>query len=171
MFATSMDLCHLKNPEVERKFQTYEGRVVLRWYCERRVGELRCIYRTRCFSGTCDGGKSLGRYFKFTRLFWTSKWCRERLHTSRNERRTRTSSSFWRRWSKDLVQITESKKTQNLGLNWRSRCTAGVQSLRPSTGWTLVGKNIWEKFVWRKDGSAYTFITICSYSCQCMLTT
>ena len=29
-FATSMDLCHLKNSELEKEFQTYKGPVVLR---------------------------------------------------------------------------------------------------------------------------------------------
>ena len=29
-FASSMDLCHLKNSELEPRFQKYKGRVVLR---------------------------------------------------------------------------------------------------------------------------------------------
>ena len=30
-FATLMDICHLRNAELESKLQKYTGRVVLRW--------------------------------------------------------------------------------------------------------------------------------------------
>ena len=44
-------------------------------------------------------------------------WCRERKHASRNDRFTRTYSSFEIGLSGDL---NENKKTTTLGLNWRS---------------------------------------------------
>ena len=50
-------------------------------------------------------------------------------HTCRNERRTRTSSSFGTRLSEDFDQITESKKTTELDLNWRSSSSAVAQSV------------------------------------------
>ena len=34
-FASLMDLCYLKNAELEPKFQKYKGRVVRRSYCKR----------------------------------------------------------------------------------------------------------------------------------------
>ena len=54
-------------------------------------------------------------------------------------------SSFGRRLFKDSDQITESKKTTKLGLNWLSSGAAGAQSLRSSIGWTLMRKKF-QKF-------------------------
>ena len=66
-----MDLCHHKNCELEKKFQKYKGRVVLRGDTAKDASgkKLRCIHGARCFIVTYDGGKSLGRYFKITLLF------------------------------------------------------------------------------------------------------
>ena len=93
-FATFMDLCRLncvisRTLNWRKKFQNYKGRVELRgWYRVGRFRELRRIHGAMCFGVTQDGGKSFGRDFKITRLFWPSKWCRERMHASQNERRT-----------------------------------------------------------------------------------
>ena len=93
-FATFMDLCRLncvisRTLNWRKKFQNYKGRVELRgWYRDGRFRELRRIHGAMCFGVTQDGGKSFGRDFKITRLFWPSKWCRERMHASQNERRT-----------------------------------------------------------------------------------
>ena len=124
---------------------------VERWCCGRRV-QVRCVCGARRFSVTFYCGRSPGREFKITRLFWTSKWCRERIHTSRNQRRSGTSSSFGRGMSEDVDQNTESKETTQLRLNWRSSGTGGAQSLESSIGWLLVGKKIREILAWRRMG-------------------
>ena len=49
-FASLMDLCHLKNAELDPKFQKYKGRVVLRGDMWKTTLELRRIY-----SETADG--------------------------------------------------------------------------------------------------------------------
>ena len=116
-----------------------------RWYCEGRFWELRRIYRAKCFGVTYDGCRSFGRHFKITQLFWTSKWCRGRIHASQNERCTRTSSSFGRGLSKHLDHDTEREKTTTLGLNWRSSGTAWAQSLRSPSGLTLMGEKFWRR--------------------------
>ena len=43
-FASLMDMCHLKNAELEAKHQKYKGRVVLRGYIVRRFRILRSIH-------------------------------------------------------------------------------------------------------------------------------
>ena len=63
-FATFMDLCHIKNSELEKMFR----------YCEGRFWERRRIYGTRCFSVThMTAAKVLDEKKKVTRMFWTSK--------------------------------------------------------------------------------------------------
>ena len=124
---------------------------VERWYCEGRFREVRRVYGARCFSVKHDDGKSFGHYFRVTRLFWISKWGRERIHTSRIERRIRNSSSFGKRLSNNLDPNTESKKTTTLWLNWRPSSTAGAQSSLSPIRWTLMGKNNSRK-LWLKKG-------------------
>ena len=53
-FATLMDLCHLKNSELEQKFQQYRGGVVLRGDVVKNC-LIRCIYGVRLVSVTNDG--------------------------------------------------------------------------------------------------------------------
>ena len=63
-FATSMDLRHLKNSEVEPKFQKYKGRVVLRGdIVEHDSGNYVVLTEQGCYSVTYDGGNSPGRFF------------------------------------------------------------------------------------------------------------
>ena len=62
-----MDICHLKNAELEAKHQKYKGRAVLRGdIVERRFGLLCSIYRARSICITNDGCKSNGYHFKVT---------------------------------------------------------------------------------------------------------
>ena len=150
-FATWWTCVISGTPSLRKVLKVQRKSRVERWYCGRRV-QVRCVCGARCFSVTFYCGRSPGREFKITRLFWTSKWCRERIHTSRNERRSGTSSSFGRGMSEDLDQNTESKETTQLRLNWRSSGTGGAQSLESSTGWFLVGKKMREILAWRRMG-------------------
>ena len=62
-FATLMDVRHLKNAELETKFQKYKGRVVLRGeHFKRRLCNLRSLFRTRLVCVTNDCRKSNGCY-------------------------------------------------------------------------------------------------------------
>ena len=61
-----MDLCHLKNSELEPQYQKYKGRVVLRgWFA-------CCVHWTRISSITNDSRNSHGHYIKASRMFRTS---------------------------------------------------------------------------------------------------
>ena len=72
-FASLMDICHLKNAELEAKHQKYKGRVVLRGDVVKDDSGFLCsIHRTRIISITNDSGKSHGYHFQTTRLRRTS---------------------------------------------------------------------------------------------------
>ena len=83
-----MDLCHLKNSELDLQFQQYKGRVVLRkWHCERWFWFLCSIHWTRIISFTNDGCKSNnGHYIKTTRMRRTSSRRSISLHPGQNGR-------------------------------------------------------------------------------------
>ena len=72
-FATLMDLCHLKNPELEKKFQRHKGRVVLRCDVVKDDSRNNVVFTEQGASRShMTVAKSPGRHFKITRLFWTS---------------------------------------------------------------------------------------------------
>ena len=72
-FASLMDICHLKNAEVEAKHQKNQGRVVLRgFYCKRRFRVLRSIHWTRIISISNDSGENHRCLLQIARLRWTS---------------------------------------------------------------------------------------------------
>ena len=72
-FASLVDICHLKNAELEANHRKYKGRVVLRGDIVKddfRV--LRSIHRTRIISISNDSSKSHGYHLQIARLRWTS---------------------------------------------------------------------------------------------------
>ena len=70
-----MDLCHLKNPELEPQFQKYKGRVVLPWWnCKRWFWILCSIHGAMIISITNDGRKGHGYLFQTARLRRTISW-------------------------------------------------------------------------------------------------
>ena len=85
VFAALMDICHVKNAELEPKFQKYKGPVVL-------LGDI-----VKDDSGSCAGfieqgssaaqmtaAKSNGCHSKVTRMCWTSSPRSISLHPSQN---------------------------------------------------------------------------------------
>ena len=88
-FASLMDLCHLKNSELEPQLQKWKGRVVLRGDIRERWFWILCsIHRARIISFTKDGSKSNGRYIKATRLCRTSRRRSICLYSGQNGRCT-----------------------------------------------------------------------------------
>ena len=67
-FASLMDICHLKNEELEAK----RSSCTPRWYCKRRFWVLCSIHWTRVISITNDSGKSHGYHIQTAGLRRTS---------------------------------------------------------------------------------------------------
>ena len=72
-FASLMDLCHLKNAELEAKHQKHKGRIVLRGDIGKDdSGSYAVFTELGSFSITNDGSKSHGYHLQIARLRWTS---------------------------------------------------------------------------------------------------
>ena len=72
-FASLMDTCHLKNSELEAKYQKYKGRVVLRGDIVKDDSGSYCsIHRTRIISITNDSSQSHGYHLQTAWLRKTS---------------------------------------------------------------------------------------------------
>ena len=72
-FASLMDLCHLKNAELEAKHQKCKGRIVLRGDIVKDDSGSYVVFTEQgSFSITNDGCKSHGYHFQIAWLRWTS---------------------------------------------------------------------------------------------------
>ena len=73
-FASLMDICHLKNAELETKHQKHKGRVVLRGDIVKDDSG-SCAVRTRIISITNDSSKRYGYHIQTAWLRRTSSGC------------------------------------------------------------------------------------------------
>ena len=72
-FASFMDICRLKNAELEAKHQKYKGRIVLRGdIVKDDAKSYAVIHRTRIISISNDSSESHGYHLQIARLRWTS---------------------------------------------------------------------------------------------------
>ena len=86
-FATLMDVCHLKNAELEANHQKYKGRIVFRGDIVKDDFWILCsIHWTRIFSISNDGSKSHEYHIQTVRVRRTSSWCSICLYPSQNGR-------------------------------------------------------------------------------------
>ena len=82
-----MDLCHLKNSELEPQLPNVQrqGRTP-RWRCKRWFWFACSVHWTRIISISNDCRKSHGNYIKASRTFRTSSWCSIRFCSGQNGR-------------------------------------------------------------------------------------
>ena len=148
-FATLMDLCHLKNSELENKVQKWCGRRDTvkddswNWAEFEEQGAsashmmvaevLGVISRLAGCSGQASDAVRACTQVKM-------KGAPERHHLSEDD-----CPEIWK-------QIAASKKTTPSGLNWRSSGSAGAQSLRSPTVLVSKGREHLRKFCWKKGG-------------------
>ena len=86
-FASLMDICHLKNAELEATHQKNKSRVVLRGDIEKRqLWFLRSIHRTRFISITNDSRQNYGYHLQIAKVRWTSSRRSICLYPSKNGR-------------------------------------------------------------------------------------
>ena len=74
-FASLMDICHLKNAELEAKHQKYKVRVVLRGDIVKDDCGSYAVFRARIISISSDSSKSHGYHIQTSRVRRTSSWC------------------------------------------------------------------------------------------------
>ena len=72
-FASLMDLCHLKNSELEPQYQKYKGRVVFRGNAVKDDSGSYAVFTEQGSSASqMTAAKSHGHFFKASRMFRTS---------------------------------------------------------------------------------------------------
>ena len=144
-FASLMDICHLKNAELEPKYQKIQRPgCTPRWHRKRRLRQLRCIHRTRFVCISNDGRKSNGCHCTATRFCRTTSRRSISLHSRKNERRSKMTTKS---------KVTKSRYLHSF--SQKSWCDIGHPVVPPehslcghTTCWIVVGKTIWKSSFW-----------------------
>ena len=119
-----MDICHLKNSELEPKFQKYRGRVVLRGDIARDdSGSHAVVHRARFICVTNDGRKSNGCHSKTTRMRRTSSRCSISSHPGQNGRCIIVFFFLFQSQNVQIFLYTSTKNTNgpNHGPAWKTK--------------------------------------------------
>ena len=145
-FASLMDICHLKNSELDPKFQKYKGRVVLRGDIVKDDSGSHAVHRARFICVTNDGGKSDGCHRKTTRMRRTSSRRSISLHPSQHGRCTIDVKKF----HSQNVQILKHKWPKSWAGIGRPRLSSWAKSVRSSSGRTIMGKTIRESSIFSR---------------------
>ena len=86
-FASLVDICHLKNAELEAKHQKYKGRVVLRGdIVKDDSGSYAVITEQRSSASQMDSRQNHGYHLQIARLRWTSSRRSISLYPGKNGR-------------------------------------------------------------------------------------
>ena len=122
LFASLMDLCHLKNSELEPQYPKHEGRVVLRGDIVKDDSGSYAVFTEQGSSASqMTAAKVMDVFIKTTGMRRTSSRCSIRLHPGQNGRCT------------DVIQ--NSKVRMPRSLDWSTETQTAkivVQSGRPS---------------------------------------
>ena len=174
-FASLMDICHLKNAELEAKHQKIQRSSYTPWgYCKRRFRILRSIHRTRIFSISNDSRQDHGYHLQIAGLRWTSSRRSICLYPSKNGRCSQIIQNSKIGVSRHLDSSTTTQNGQNHGPVWKIQsfllsgiCTVilwqdycGKGNLRKSY-WNMAGR----KF---QIGNVSLYIVKKDYSFLCM---
>ena len=119
-FASLMDLCHLKNSELELQYQKYKGRVVLRGDTVKDVsGSYAVFTEQRIISISNDSRKSHGHNIKTIGMFRTSSRCSIRLYPGQNGRCNDVIKKFQGQNVKIFGYVYRNTSGQNHGPVWK----------------------------------------------------
>ena len=151
-FASLMDICHLKNAELEAKQLKYKrSSCTPRRHCKRWFWTLCSIYRTRIISITNDSSKSHGYHLQ---IAWVAMDKQLTQYPLVPRSKWKMHQHYWRFQSQN-VQIFgyyyRSTNVPNHGPVWKIQSFERKESVRLSFGRTIMGKAIRESSIsWEK---------------------
>ena len=156
-FASLMDLCHLKNSELEPQFQKYKGRVVLRGDTgERWFRLLRSISRARIISVTNDSRKSNGCHSKTARMRGTRSRRNICLHPAQNGRCSIVIENSSQN-AQIVGYVHQNTNGPNHGPVWKIQ-SFFLSEICMNTLWQdYYGKDSSRKFYWNTVGQKFQF--------------
>ena len=152
--APLMDLCHLKNAEVEAQ-KMQRSSCAPRWHCERWLWFLCSIHRTRIIIITNDSSQSNGCHIKTTRMRRTSSWRSICLNPSKNVGCSKNYCKFPNRNVQTFGFVYRSINGLIHGPVWKIQSFLSSESVWSSFGRTILGKPIWENPIAARLGKGF----------------
>ena len=142
-FASLMDVCHLKNAELEAKHQKYKRQVVLRDDIEKN-DSVYVALRTMITSITSDSRKSHGYHFEIAWFRWTSSKRSIGWYPSKNGGCTQITENSQIGVSRHLDSPTKHTLALKMFQCARPYRSSWTKSVWSSSSRTIMGKAIWE---------------------------
>ena len=159
-FASSMDLCHLKNSELEPKFQKYKGRVVLRGDI---VKDDSGSYAVFTQGPLVSHSKSNGCQSRTTRMRRTSSRRNNSLHPGQNGRCTKINENSQIRTSRYL-DIHQHMNVKNNVPAWKAQLSLLNKICMVIFWQDYCGKGNWRKFFWKTVGEKFQIGNVYSWT-------
>ena len=121
-FASLMDICHLKNAELEAMHQKYKVWVVLRGdIAKDDSGSYAVFTEPRIISITNDSSEGLGCQIQIARLRWTSSWCSICLYPGKNWKMLQNYWKFQNRNVQTFGFVYHDTNGLNHGPVWKTQ--------------------------------------------------
>ena len=145
-FASLMDICHLKNAELEAKHQKYKGRVVLRGDIVKYDSGSYAVFTEQGSSAsTNDNSKSHGYHFQIAWLRRTSSWRSISFFPYRNGGCSKCYSKIHQiGMSRHLDSSTATEMALVMVQYRRPSRSSWTKSVRSSFDRVVMGKEVWE---------------------------
>ena len=139
-FASLMDICHLKNAELEATHQKYKGRVVLRGDIVKDDSGSYAVFTEQ---GSSASQMTAAKVMDFiSRLPTSSRRSSSLLYPSENGRCSQTSENSQIGVSRHLDSSTTTQVAKIMVQYGRPSCSSRTESVRSSFGRTIMGKAI-----------------------------
>ena len=121
-FASLMDICHLKNAELEAKHQKYKGRVVLRGDIVKDDSGSYAVFTEQGSSASqMTAAKVMDIISRLPGCAWTSSWCSICLYPSKNGRCSKIIENSQIRNVQTFGFVYHDTKGQNHGPVWKTQ--------------------------------------------------
>ena len=145
---------HLKNSELEPKFEKYKGQVVLRGGIVKNDSGSHAEFMEQGSSASqMTAAKSHGRHCETNRMRRTSSRCNISLHPGQNGRCTVVIDNSKARMSRYLDASTR-QMAKIMVQHGRPSCSSWAKSVRSSSGRTFMGKAVRESSITTRLGKS-----------------
>ena len=162
-FASLMDFCHLKNSQLEPKFQEYRGSVVLLGDILKDDSGSYAVFTEQGSSASQMTSAKVMDIVKISRMRRTS--CRRsiRLHPSQHGRCNGVTENSQFGVSRHLDLSTTTQMAKIMVQYGRSSCSSWAEFVRSPFGRTVMGQAIWENLIetWMGENSKLV-MSLCS---------
>ena len=143
-----MDICHLKNAELEPKFQKYKGRLVLRGDIVKNDSGPYAVFTEQGSSASqMTAAKVMDVMSRLSRSRRTRSWCHVSIHPGKIGGCSKIALNSKIRMSRNMDTSSTTQICKIMGKYWRFRCSSWQKLIQTPTCWIVVGEAIRRRIV------------------------